>query len=493
MAENDIDDLMKNALEGAVEPTYESDWINFEKTMAGRTSMSIVRTSIYLLLALVAILTISYFTWNALSRGGEIAHESQKQETENALKTTNLQAEQSKKGIVLENEREGGSEPTENDLNPKQVDTMVAEIDAKKALNSSEESNRVKNNIVDKDESVKERLSKSRTADYTATDRAGAETLEEGIFSQSAEKNASDKIQSTAGKRQEFTRAQREIPPSTSISGATPTSSDTRIAAQPTPTSRTKNRIDHTRSDASQKSEISSQTEYTKTYEPGRSEKHNVEMQPIKPLKAQIAKIDLEKHVLQNAKHFEKSHNQFFDVRFFIALEQNSVLKTSPQVGIAFGHHIQKWSVSAGVGYQRSGQLNWNRKSTSVDYGFDKYERSILLRTESISLLTLPIRTSYRVGGLSEIFIGFSPGIVIDATQYKETLNDGTTVMTNSGKGYFYKTNTPELIYFFSTGYTYSLNEYWLVDLGLKYSFQDWQNSNKKPWGGFIQFNFIID
>jgi len=179
-------------------------------------------------------------------------------------------------------------------------------------------------------------------------------------------------------------------------------------------------------------------------------------------------------------------------ISVYFGVEQNNILGTSPMAGLVSSWHLARWTFGVGIGYQRSGVLNWNQESRRTIYGFDRYEASATLQTRSVNLLSIPIKFSRHMGGSHALFLGVTPSILVNASQELLIFDDRNLTNLVPESGYLYKTQAPEIVYFISGGYTYHLATWWSVDVGFNYSFQNWRPTDKLPVGVFLQTNIKV-
>lgn len=176
----------------------------------------------------------------------------------------------------------------------------------------------------------------------------------------------------------------------------------------------------------------------------------------------------------------------------FVGIEQNNMLRTSPFIGINASLRRSRWIYSAGVGYQQSGSLNWSQESSTVEYGFNRYESMQSLITRSVDLILIPVKVSYQVSGRSDVFLGFTSSFIVNASQEFSAFDDVNPASNSSESGYLYHTGAPDFIYFISGGYSFLLSEKIKLDGGINYSFQNWETSTKLPFGVFVRAHYIF-
>jgi hypothetical protein len=179
-------------------------------------------------------------------------------------------------------------------------------------------------------------------------------------------------------------------------------------------------------------------------------------------------------------------------ISFYFGVEQNNILGTSPMLGVISTWNVEGWMFGIGLGYQRSGTLNWSQESTRTIYGFDRYEAVARLQTNSVDLISMPVKVSRHIGGAHALFLGVTPSLLVSARQELLIFDESNLTNFIPETGNLYKTEAPEIIYFISGGYTYYLSTWWTLDLGINYSFQNWRPTDKLPVGVFLQTNIRV-
>lgn len=195
--------------------------------------------------------------------------------------------------------------------------------------------------------------------------------------------------------------------------------------------------------------------------------------------------------LIDEKRKIEPIKKQLFVPFIYSKLERNSVLKTTPAIGVGIERSFPlegkgALALQAAIGYQRTGRLNWNQTSQNVVYGFDRYVNESNLQTDNLDMVQVPIRLSYQYG-VHRIFAGAEINWVVNASQEFRESSEG--IMED---GYLYDSGAPNTSLFFQIGYGYALNEKLQLDLGLNTADSDWEPADKRPIGGFIRLNYFV-
>lgn len=494
--ENEIDKIFKKGLENKVEPTFESDWQAFEKSLK---SAPFYKSGWFLgILALVVVATLGISVYTSLHNEEPMyssrTHLENTPVNEGSIGISkdsidNVQLDQNQ--TLEENELSENSNHNLSELEDSEsAKANSAQGQGETDLNNSEGG--IVQNATDKSISEKDGLNTSTALSSPAlvaasandkTDRNKNLETSQHDSSLAADDKTAVKDKSAIGQKASISQKESaaaannqsaigETPAKTQQSRAT-NSAEPHSKAQDSEMSESKQGIDGSENDAL------SLVPFT-------------DVMPIIPLGGNVTRESLDSEMIQNSEPVDPLKIKSFDYAIFFGIAQNTILKTSPSFGVSVRKHFSKWTVEVGVAYQQSGKLGWSQQSDAVSYGFARYENSIQVRTNKIDLLSLPIKLRYRVGGQSQIFVGFAPSILVNAHQEKLVFNDGSLISNSTEKGYLYKTGAPELIYFLSAGYTYSLNEQFQFNFGLNYSFQQWNISEKQPMGGFVKLYYTL-
>lgn len=221
-----------------------------------------------------------------------------------------------------------------------------------------------------------------------------------------------------------------------------------------------------------------------------KAEMELAELEKLIPLSAEF-NHSITPNLKGTKRNTEELKTQRFTPLIYIKLEQNNVLKTTVAAGIAVQRNIANFSGSslsmqAGIGFQRTGRLNWNVERTVVYYGFDRYENVSALKTKQLDMIQIPLKLTYQKG-VHRIFAGAELNWIVNANQ---ELRQGTENANQSG--YLYDSGAPKMAIFYQLGYGYALNEKLQLDVGMNLSGQKWKPVEKSPVGGFVKLNYFI-
>ena len=190
--------------------------------------------------------------------------------------------------------------------------------------------------------------------------------------------------------------------------------------------------------------------------------------------------------------------SQKFETFVYLKAEHNLLLQNGFAGGVGlsmpFGNQ-SNWtrniSLSAGIGFQRTGTLAWRQSRQEVSYGFDKYTRESELLTERLDLIQVPVYLNYSFAGLHQVFFGLESSFVIGTAQTLSTNSPFDDRQINES-GNLFDTNSPDYIYFLHLGYGYSISERYQLQIGGSYSNQVWQTNENTPLGLFLKLNYQI-
>ncbi len=488
--ENELDKIFKDGLENRVEPTFESDWLTFDKLLKPNP---FYKSGGFL--GMIALLIISLVGYSVFTLSAEETAAYYSRSNKEIVPASNLASEGSQGTIsTFETDREqvSGANEVNSAQYQKNLETGDSQseqaglLSGQKEIDPDNTENEVDQNAFEESTPTNTRLNPT-TASRTfsaevvvaATGDPKDRTDNSSTSQQEANLNTPDKTD----------RAEMPVLNNTeSVPNFEGIMAKSGGNSNPASTGDSDN-SNSISSDSNQDKQVLAFTDSEKDETPMVLK---YEASAINMLGAIINTETLDYNVLENAEKMEFPKPKTFDYALFFGLEQNTILKTSPSFGFAVRKHFNKWTAEAGIAYQQSGKLSWSQQSEAISYGFDRYENAIQLRTKKIDLLSLPLKLSYRIGGQSQVFVGFTPSVLINAQQEKLVFNDGTIMPGSSETGYLYTTNAPDLIYFMSAGYTYSLSEQFQFDFGLNYSLQEWNTSEKQPFGGFVKFYYTF-
>ena len=488
--ENELDKIFKDGLENRVEPTFESDWLTFDKLLKPKP---FYKSGGFL--GMIALLIISLVGYSVFTLSAEETAAYYSRSNKEIVPASNLASEGSK-GTITTFETDREQVPGANEVNSAQYHNNheTGDSQSEQAVLLSEQNEK---ELEGPDNASIQYASEEPTPTNTRLNPTTASRSSSAEVRVLSSGNSKDRIDNSPTSQQE---ADVDRPDKTD-GGESPVLDNTEsipnfegimaksggnsnLAA--TGDSDNSNSIS---SDSNQDKQVLAFTDSEKDETPMVLQ---YEASSINTLGAIINTETLDYNVLGNAEKMEFPKPKTFDYALFFGLEQNTILKTSPSFGFAVRKHFNKWTAEAGIAYQQSGKLSWSQQSEAISYGFDRYENAIQLRTNKIDLLSLPLKLSYRIGGQSQVFAGFTPSVLINSQQEKLVFNDGTIMPGSSETGYLYSTNAPDLIYFMSAGYTYSLSEQFQFDFGLNYSLQEWNTSEKQSFGGFVKFYYTF-
>lgn len=474
MKEEETDKVFRDTLQNNIEATNENDWENFEKNFLNKSSRNI--RFLYLFISVLVISVISYFMIAGIPEQAKYVERSDKTNIVDPSKDSISNSQISQKKYT-------DSAKVDN------ADQLITENDPKsnpeEAINRNKSGKAVE--VTNQPITRYERKSHSENDNEGGSTRSGSGTGISQINDPQLQQTESESTDDP--KLANGTKSSDRI------------SENNEGIEDKTGTASTRKRIES--GTEGETDQFNNETQFSENRNdgtkllPDRSENitNTYELsgyQLLIPLEAQIDHSFNDSGSVKDPNLILKTKSKSFGMYIFVGIEQSNILGTSPQIGLAVFRDFSKWSLSAGLGLQRSGKLNWTQESSSISYGFDRYENEFQLRTESIDLMSLPLKASYRLAGLSQVFLEFKPSLLINARQIKNVFNDGTVDNSLSESGYLYKTNAPEFIYFVSGGYTHSLSKDLEIDLGLSYSFQQWTAVAKRPFSGFIRLNYSI-
>ncbi len=175
-------------------------------------------------------------------------------------------------------------------------------------------------------------------------------------------------------------------------------------------------------------------------------------------------------------------------ISLFGLYEWNNSIGQIGKFGAFYNYTNKRLTYSAGLGIAHSSGLNWNQSRTDQVYGFDAYEKSYNLQTNSYTYLFVPIQLSYQFGGVHELYAGAEFGSILNAAQsYSETENSGMV-----DEGYLYNFGNPEFILFTNVGYQYEIVGGIKLGLGMSYSPQSWSEVESNPFGGYFRLTYLL-
>lgn len=462
MKEKDIDKIFSEALQNEVEQTTPADWENFEKSLPADSSRGWLKYGLLGLIGLIALTGIT--VWTIHYFGSEQNRHYTQRET-----------------ISVPNAKLKGTENT-NDSPDMAEAAADSEGSHSVVLEAGDTILDSANHLQNSSTIVGEKKTSSDELDGSASKYGNSmpgsapgipsdQVKENGINStkkpdQMKSKQGVEKIGGDPNKN--FAAAEAEM---TGAGSSENESAKTRTAT----TAKKSGSVDRSRLQTAAKSN------------PERADMHFMKaLDGIIPGSSpeEKAPVFSERLALETGGRFEPV--------LFVGFEQNTVLRSSLHAGFMGQWHFSKWTAGAGIALKRSGTLNWIQSSASTRYGFQKYERITEIQTASVDLLSFPIKVDRRIGGLSHVFVGYSPTFVVNARQNQTVIIDGTPVSSGAESGYLYNTGAPDFISFFTAGYGYDLNEYWNLEVGINASFQKWEIVDKLPVGGFLRLNYRI-
>ncbi len=183
-----------------------------------------------------------------------------------------------------------------------------------------------------------------------------------------------------------------------------------------------------------------------------------------------------------------------FSPYIYFKMEQNSILKTSVGIGLGIEKSFggpSPLSFRGGIGYLRSGDLNWKQSATGVTFGFDQYLSQSELTTTRIDLVQIPLHLNWNFGGVNRLCGGIESSFIINASQELDNFDDlGPSNLPESG--YLYDTGAPEFMYFLQLGYGRMITERFELEVGGSYSPQNWIPSEDTPASVYFKINYFI-
>ncbi len=408
MTDKEIDKIFKEGLQNAVEPTYEGDWENFEKSLPSGKSGFFSR---YFLIGLIAFVALSGMTWWYVSNPetkGHVAHTNNANVSgaEAPLKNMDTKTE-----ITAQSSENKPNETTEKS-SAKSTD---GEEDTNKSLQNQNAAAKAEHKDLKPQDTSKENYTTQEETNsfaQNATKPNSTKTEKEGKIAvttddeviQSAAAPQSEALSAKVKKNENLRPNEIEQPKNLN---------SVNIAAVDDSQSSSLSKTNSVRTEESQ-TDLNS---YELNSHSTDLEQKRVDLRPLNSLDGILPIPELSDRNVNDKKFEDLPEPKIFETLAFVAIEQNNVLKTSPQIGLMEQVHFSKWTIGLGVGMQRSGRLNWNQKASTVTYGFDKYESGILVNTESIDLLIIPVKLGYHLNGPHRIFAGYTPSVLMNARQ----------------------------------------------------------------------------
>jgi len=171
----------------------------------------------------------------------------------------------------------------------------------------------------------------------------------------------------------------------------------------------------------------------------------------------------------------------------------HSVLRTSAGVGLGGVKPLGSngFAIRATVGYLRSGELTSTQRSSSTNYGFDRYVEAVELKTKTLHLLQVPVHLQWSPNGIHRLYAGMESSFVINAAQELRA-GEGSTSAVSPKEGYLFQAPVPEWMYAFQAGYAYRLNEKFDLEVGASFSPQEWGQNTSENSGIFLKLNYLF-
>lgn len=495
MSEHQIDEYFREHLKGVEEPILPNDFSEFEKLAIKPRSWK----WLYMLLLLPLIGVSAYFYSNSqantiLTNTAAEANEERKNSDPTSIDNTASSELQS---------TENGNTQTLSAHTAGTGNTASTPI----IFNNGSEANGIKtaeNSELENKKIVKENALSSVTNGMNPVDNSGFEnqtsTKENTVSSETNGINTADnsEFENRTSTKENAVSNDSPNSESTNSSGLTEASKNIATASVVTANNKESNskssngavqNVINTSSAASIPNQ-GENGEKTKSY--SRSSDSSTEMdanfQKLQSVGPSEIDINNSPELNSNIVEMAQPELKAWRIDAFIQYEFNNELGGIPSAGFVSSYQKNKWNIGVGLGIGQTGTLNWTQTRKEISYGFDAYQEDYQLETKNFTFISMPIHLAYQVFARSEVFIGLSPEMVINASQayrVSETNQDQST-------GYLYKTGAPSLLLFMNLGYGFSLTEDFKLDLGINYSPQKWNVTEKNPLGGFIRLKYNI-
>lgn len=456
MSEHKIDEYFREHLQGVEEPIVPSDFSEFEKLAGTKRS----RKWLYILLLLPLMGVSAYYYINSQSNTTFQNATSQANEKLQTIETTST-----------ESTAEAHGKPSKNS----DVQSLKSTI-ADTTIDISNQFTASTNMELENRESLRANSDEMNPE----VDSASENQKTRNENSDSNDKHITESTNTSGLTKNSLGIASPTIIPSINKASSSKSSNDGLRKAGAASSAKQNTKAENSYGDSDPKVPFSRTGETTTQMEADFQKLHVLGLSEIVLSNTPHMNDNIEKTAIPELKSW--------GIDAFVQYEINNELGGIPSAGFISSWHKNKWNIGLGIGIGQTGALNWTQTSEDISYGFDVYEESYELKTKNYTFISMPVHLAYRVLPRSEVFIGFTPQMIVNASQaygLTESNQDHST-------GYLYKTGAPSLLLFLNLGYGFSLTENLKLDFGMNYSPQNWNVTEKNPLGGFIRLKYNI-
>jgi hypothetical protein len=461
MSEHDIDKYFRDHLQGVEEPILPSDFSEFEK-LAGKKRSG---KWLYMLLLLPLIGVSAYFYINPQF---------------NAI-LPNTASQGNKKTQTIETTSKEGTDDSDSKSNENgdSQTTMSTGVDT--TIDISDQFTTSKNAELENQKNLKANAVSANSNEMNPeVDSASENQKKRNENSDSNDKHISESTNTSGLTKNPLSNTAPAIVPAANKASSSTTSTDELRNVVAAASVKPNNKAENTSGNNNYKEPFSRIGETTTQMEADFQKLPVIGLSEIDLSTTPQLNDNIEKTAIPELKSW--------GIDAFVQFEINNELGGIPSAGFISSWQKNKWNLGIGLGIGQTGTLNWTQSQQDISYGFDVYEENYQLKTENYTFISMPIHLAYRVLPRSEVFIGFTPQMIVNASQVYGL----TESNQNQSTGYLYNTGAPRLLLFLNLGYGFSLTENLKLDLGMNYSPQNWNVTENNPLGGFVRLKYNI-